>query len=57
VTVALGALVGLVILLVATVVIQRAGRRTLSVRQREELLLELRQSLNGNPAAVSRSHS
>jgi flagellar M-ring protein FliF len=57
VTVALGALAGLVILLVATVVVQRAGRRTLSVRQREELLLELRQSLNGNPAAVSRSHS
>jgi flagellar M-ring protein FliF len=58
VTVALGALIGLVVLLVGAVVLQRSGRRTLSVSQREELLHELRQSLNGkSPAAVGRSHS
>lgn len=54
-TVGLGVLAGLVILLIAAVVSQRPGRRTLSVREREQLLDELRHSLNGNQAVAGRS--
>lgn len=57
-TVALGAIIGVAMFLIAAVVFQRFGRRrTLSVREREQLLDELRQSLNGSPVAAGRSHS
>ncbi len=56
-TVGLGVLAGLVIVLVAAGVSQRMGRRQLSVREREQLLDELRHSLNGNQAVAGRSQS
>lgn len=57
-TVVLGAVIGSALFLLAAVVLQRFGRRkTLSVREREQLLEELRHSLNGSPAAVGRTHS
>lgn len=57
-TVALGAMTGVAILLIVALVFQRIGRRrTLSVREREQLLHDLRQSLNGNAVVVGRSQS
>lgn len=53
-TVALGALAGLVIALLAAVVFLRFGRRSLSAREREQLLSELRHSLNATQAVVGR---
>jgi flagellar M-ring protein FliF len=52
-TVALGALAGLVIALLAAVLFLRFGRRSLSAREREQLLSELRHSLNAQ-AVVGR---
>lgn len=54
-TVAVGALIGLVIALFGVILFLRFGRQTVSVREREQLLEELRSSLNGRPAA-GRAH-
>lgn len=56
-TIALGAVAGLVIALLAVALFLRLGRRAMSVNEREQLLEELRRSLNGNQAAAGRSHS
>jgi flagellar M-ring protein FliF len=53
-TVALGALVGLVIALLGAVLFLRFGRRSLSAREREQLLSELRHSLSASQAVAGR---
>ena len=53
-TVALGAMAGLVIALFGALLFLHFGRRSLSAREREELLNELRHSLNGKQVAVGR---
>jgi flagellar M-ring protein FliF len=55
-TVAVGALIGLVIALLGVILLLRFGRQTVSAREREQLLEELRHSLNGNQAAAGRAH-
>jgi flagellar M-ring protein FliF len=55
-TVALGALVGLVIALLGAVLFMHFGRRSLSAREREQLLEDLRHSLGGNQPVAGRSH-
>ncbi|MFC4312692.1 flagellar basal-body MS-ring/collar protein FliF [Steroidobacter flavus] len=56
-TVALGALAGLVIALLAAVLFMHFGRRSLSAREREQLLEDLRHSLGGTQPVTGRSHS
>lgn len=56
-TVALGALAGLVIALLGAVLFMHFGRRSLSARDREQLLEDLRHSLGGNQPVTGRSHS
>lgn len=56
-TATLAAIAALVIVLVVAMAVQSFGRRTLSVREREQLLEELRHSLNGKPAATGRPHA
>lgn len=53
-TVALGALVGLVIALFGAILFLRFGRRSLSAKEREQLLGELRHSLSTHRAVVGR---
>lgn len=50
----LGAVVGVAVGLLVALLFLRLGRRSLSAREREQLLSELRHSLNGNQAAVGR---
>jgi flagellar M-ring protein FliF len=56
-TVAVGALIGLVIALLGVILFLRFGRQSVSAREREQLLEELRSSLNGHPATAGRAHS
>lgn len=56
-TVALGALAGVVIALLGAVLFMHFGRRSLSAREREQLLEDLRHSLGGNQPVTGRSHS
>lgn len=53
-SVALGAMVGLVIALLGAVLFLHFGRRSLSAREREQLLGELRHSLSANQAVAGR---
>lgn len=54
-TVILGALIGLVIAVLGGLIVSRLGRRSFSVQEREQLLVELRKSLSA-PAATGRAH-
>lgn len=55
-TVTVGALIGLVVALFGVILFLRFGQRSVSAREREQLLEELRTSLNGNQAAAGRAH-
>jgi hypothetical protein len=50
-------LIGLVVALFGLILFLRFGQRSVSAREREQLLEELRTSLNGKQATAGRAHS